>query len=238
MQTKSRWMIGLLLGAVTLMIWQQTSIVRLRRERDARQLPTATETPGSSAAAAPTPEPDRSAELNRLRNEVATLRREKLQLQQAQRRVPKTEPIPQAASASPSDEDVQKEQFKTEMIGRMNFVKQNILAFMMYAEDHHGNLPGTFADAAPFLGDLRNHPSAESYEIVYTGKLADVKEPAKTLVIQQKAPDAAPNGGYVKAYGFADGHSEIHKEVDLAGFENWEKARTSPPPVNPANALP
>ena len=37
-----------------------------------------------------------------------------------------------------------------------------------------------------------------------------------------------PDGKWVKVYGFADGHSEIHKEAD-GNFEAWEKERIIAP---------
>ena len=175
---------------------------------------------------------DAASEVNRLRNELATLRREKLRLLDAAANQRRGEPVRAAINQESADAEMQKEQHKAEMIGRMNYLKQTILGFHLFAEKHEGSLPSQLADADLFLDEsVRNHPSRELFEMVYAGKLADIKEPARTILIRQKIADPAPNGGYVKGYGFADGHSEIHKENAVEGFDKWEQSRLVPAPA-------
>jgi prepilin-type processing-associated H-X9-DG protein len=43
--------------------------------------------------------------------------------------------------------------------------------------------------------------------------------------MREKLPTPASNGTWVRAYAFADGHSEIHAAPTPDGFADWEKER-------------
>jgi hypothetical protein len=74
------------------------------------------------------------------------------------------------------------------------------------------------------LGKIFGDDSRD-YELVKQGKLRDIKEPARTIVIKERAAIQLLDGKWAKAYGFADGHSEFHTESDPPKFEDWERAR-------------
>jgi hypothetical protein len=67
-----------------------------------------------------------------------------------------------------------------------------------------------------------------AYEIVHSGLLTGIQNPARTIVIRERQPVPTWDGRWAKAYGFADGHSEIHAESD-SDFQEWENARLPTP---------
>ena len=69
----------------------------------------------------------------------------------------------------------------------------------------------------------------EQFDIVYKGSLNEVTNPASLIVIREKDASQASDGGWFRAYGFADGHSEIHKAND-GNFQPWEAQHMIPPP--------
>lgn len=67
------------------------------------------------------------------------------------------------------------------------------------------------------------------FEVVYGGDFRALTNPSSTIVIREREAWQHPNGKWFKAYGFADGHSEIHTEPD-GDFEPWERPRLPVPP--------
>jgi len=170
------------------------------------------------------------ADLHRLRAEVARLRREK---EDAARLVAENGQLRAslrqagvAAERKPDTKTPEQEEFKRQGIDRLNYTKQWMLAFMLFAEENGGRLPGDFVEAQALYpgGEKIEGLSPEQFEIVYSGKLSDIKEPSRTIIIREKEPRFAPDGRPAKAYGFADGHSEIHTPPD-GNFERFESER-------------
>jgi hypothetical protein len=101
------------------------------------------------------------------------------------------------------------------------------------ADSNGGTLPADFAQAqADFAGtkvegdnSTDDGLSPEQFEIVYAGKLEEVKKPSETIQIREKEERPTPDGGLVKTYGFVDGHSEVHKAASHGDFVTWEKER-------------
>jgi hypothetical protein len=56
---------------------------------------------------------------------------------------------------------------------------------------------------------------------------AQAKLRDRDALLQQQTDQL--DGGAHRAYGFADGHSEIHKAVD-GNFQPWEQQHMIPPP--------
>lgn len=192
----------------------------------------------AQVSAKPTLDPDRERELLKLRGEVGTLRRQVAEANRAQSR-------PAAALAAESKETTQEEYAKQVAIAKMTYTKAWMLAFFLYSEKNGGQFPTNFSQALPFwpsdlkfsTGDkgemtlLPDESSAgttqyglvpDKYDIVYQGSLNTLTNPASIIVIREKDTWQAPNGGWVRAYAFADGHSEIHK-ADDGNFLPWEQ---------------
>jgi RNA polymerase sigma factor (sigma-70 family) len=122
-------------------------------------------------------------------------------------------------------------QTREEAVSRMTYSKHWMLAFILYADKNHDQLPTDFEQAKAFLPKDTTPElaaAAEQFEIVFQGKWRDIKNPANTVVLREKQARQMPDGNWVKAYGFADGHSEIHSEPD-GNFEAWEKERIIAP---------
>jgi RNA polymerase sigma factor (sigma-70 family) len=162
------------------------------------------------------------AELLKLRAEVARLRSER---QDANRFTAENARLKQdLANLANAAIKPEAERLKQEGIDRLNFAKQWMLAFHLYADDHQGHLPQQFSDVQGYnaLASSIEGLSPSDFEITYRGKLDDLKEPSRIIVIRERGTRLGLNGKINKAYGFADGHSEIHAASD-GNFEPWER---------------
>lgn len=162
-------------------------------------------------------------ELQRLRAEAAALQQPTstvATLREENRRL-------QASVASPPTPLEMRE----EAIARMEFSKYWMLALIQYAGEHQDQLPTEFDQAKDFLPQqarAETNVTTDQFEIVYQGKWRDVKKPSDTIILREKQARQSPYGNWTRAYGFADGHSEIHSAAD-GNFEPWEKDRILTP---------
>ena len=171
---------------------------------------------------------DQMRELLRLRGEVGSLRRQTndlTRLQEENRRL-RTVRVEDAQTV----EEEEKEQWKQVAIAKMNDAKLILLGMMMHAADYPGAMVTNFNQVTNYL---RNPEPAISgtneFEFLYSGDLRALTNPASTIVIREREALQHPNGRWVRAYGFADGHSEYHTAPD-GNFEAWEKPRLPVPP--------
>jgi hypothetical protein len=109
-------------------------------------------------------------------------------------------------------------------LARLTFPKSWMLAFALYAEQNQGQCPASFEQAAPFLPEAakdQTNVTPSQFEIVYQGSLHEINFPQSIIIIREKEALQSADGGWQRAYGFADGHSELHRAVD-GNFEPWE----------------
>jgi RNA polymerase sigma factor (sigma-70 family) len=182
---------------------------------------------------------DKFKELLKLRGEVGGLRR---QLAETSRIREKTATVPQAEQMEINQAA---EEFKTQAIARMTYAKNWVLAFHLFAEANQGQFPTNLDLALPFLSEeakaehnlapgqlLPNQPiyglTPDRFELMYQGSLDSLTNPSSTIVLREKEAWQTSDGGSVRAYGFADGHSEIHRTED-GNFETWESEHTQKP---------
>jgi hypothetical protein len=90
---------------------------------------------------------------------------------------------------------------RTEDIIAGTDAKQLALACFVWAGEHNGALPPDL-DA---LRELATTQNREAFELCARGKLADIKNPAATILLREK--QATPGGH--RAVAYADGHSEL-----------------------------
>ncbi len=64
---------------------------------------------------------------------------------------------------------------------------------------------------------------AAKFERVYKGLWRDIKDTANTILVRQKQPVQLGNGKWIRAYGFADGHSQIVTADTADGFADKER---------------
>jgi RNA polymerase sigma factor (sigma-70 family) len=178
-----------------------------------------------------------SNELLRLRNEVGLLRTQLTAASRVARE--ESAPLKTKENAVPPEEAT-----KREAIAKMNYTRQWLIAFMIYADKNNGQFPTNFAQADPFLdsaaktehnlkdyefppGGMKFGLIPDNYEITYEGSLQAITNPSRQIVLREKQPQQTEDGGYVRTYGFADGHTEVHRatvdhSADQIGFEAWE----------------
>lgn len=176
-------------------------------------------------------------DLARLRREVEVLRSQTnalVALQRESRRLHDARKTPlQLVEAS-----------KEQGILLMNYARDWILAFHKFAKDNDGQFPSSFEQARSLLtrsAATETNLTSERFEIVYHGTLIAISNPANTILIREKRAWSNYSGeSWMRAYGFADGHSEIHRilgvstaaEAAKADVEPdaWEKQHLAPPP--------
>lgn len=245
---KSKLALGLVAVAAvaTPLTYQQVSLHRLQAanqqlEAARRQdlAAAAAAQAAAQAAATNTAELERQQaehlELLRLRGEVGLLRAELAKARVAE----KSARAAQAASAATAtleagidEKEIQEQREKLIAIKKLNVMKRWALAMHLYASDHNDQFPDTFALMRElFLGTLNGDTveggelvlPEDQIEITYHGKLTDVAEPARTIVLREKEARVSA-GRLCRAYAFADGHSEIHAAPN-GDFTEWERAR-------------
>jgi prepilin-type processing-associated H-X9-DG protein len=131
-----------------------------------------------------------------------------------------------AARSSTSSESPLRTQ--AERMARMNFAKQAMVAFILFAEKHDDYFPTNIVDAAAFLPEnLR--AKTDDFEVLYQGKLSDVPNAANTIVL--RGTDSWQNNGkWARIYAFADGHVEVANTPDN-DFSDWESRHIIVNPV-------
>ena len=119
-------------------------------------------------------------------------------------------------------------------MAKMNYAKQWMMAFLMYANDHQKACPTGFDQAAAYWPTAsKDEPETNlltnQFQVLYQGTFDAITNPAQTIVVAEVEPVQGADGSWFKAYGFADGHSELHKEAD-GNFTPWESQRIQTTP--------
>jgi len=225
---------ALVIAATVFHAKQHQAQVRLRDEnhvlrQQVGQL--ATEAQGLSkklaqVQSAQTDDNDRLRELMRLRGEVGTLKR---QLNEAAR-------VKEAGTSPAKTPDDPVEQQKQMAVGKMRDTKVWIMAFEQYAQGHEKQFPTNFEQVASYVDEaLRNDlnpgetlrdkqdfvQTTNQFEILYQGSVNEITNSMRTIVMREKEPWQSLSGGWCRTYGFADGHTEVHKTED-GNFGPWE----------------
>ncbi len=227
-------------GVITSVVLQQHAQAKVRAAEDALQrqterlgqLQAENDRLSILAARADGSRANNLDELLRLRTEVNALRRETdafVSLQEENRRLRSL----RASSANLKTPLEQKEETLAEGMARLNYVRSWMVAFHSYAADHNDHFPSAFDQAARYVKE--DSAGAEfplttnQFEIVFRGPLNSITNPSSVIVIRERQARQSPDGGWNKAYAFADAHSEIHREKD-GDFESFEKPRIVAPP--------
>jgi hypothetical protein len=126
--------------------------------------------------------------------------------------------------------------WKLENIECMQFAKQMAIAWHLQNAEFKGWHPQNMDDLASAAQSREESKIDEAargldkFEVVYRSSLEAIPEPAKTIILKEREPRTGPNGKLVKAYAFADGHSEILSRATAEEFLTWEQERTFHPP--------
>ncbi len=177
--------------------------------------------------------PHASEDLQRLRAEAAALREQTnalAQMQDANRRLRASSPSSphEGKSLLEAVEDA-----RAGAIARLNYSHAWTLALIRYATEHDEQFPASFDQAATFLPDAakaETNMTADQFELVYHGSLKTLTNPSSIIVIRERQARQNPDGSLSKAYGLADGHSEVPR-VKNGDFDSFEKPRLISPPA-------
>jgi RNA polymerase sigma factor (sigma-70 family) len=106
---------------------------------------------------------------------------------------------------------------------KMTIAKQGVLALIMSEADNHGQFPANFSELSHYIDDdSRMNEIEANFEFINPGSITNVAQPANTILLKEKEPWQGGDGSWMKTYGFADGHSEVHKEPN-GNFDEFEK---------------
>jgi cell division protein FtsB len=170
---------------------------------------------------------NQAADLARLRVEAEALRLQTNDLARLREQQLQAKARPDA-----SPPGMTPEQARDYGMARMDFAKSAVMALLMYAQDNQHMYPTSFDQVTNYFpGASRNQTnvSSDEFEITYQGTFDGIKNPSQTIVVRQTDAWQGPNGNWLKAYGFADGHSELHSEKGN-DFQAFESQHLSPPP--------
>ena len=182
------------------------------------------------------------SELPRLRGEVDRLNRllaeaDRMRIQNDQLKL-SLATLQKQAQAQTSDEEIDKlaraiAEERAAGILRMNDMRTLGLAWVMHADTNQGWAP----DGRQFAELVQDHSGKlkelqpDNVEIVFQGRLKELPEDAwrRIIVLKQSDFTTATDGQKImRAYGFADGHSEIHAASSLQELTAWENEHIIP----------
>lgn len=173
-------------------------------------------------------------ELLRLRGEVGLLRRQTNELgklREANRQLQASLPKSSQPAQQPETEPEYSPEIQV-VHAKLNDAKLLVLGLMMHASDNQDRLPTDLSQTTNYLANgERRLTGTNQFELVVQGSLKNIANPATTIAVREKEASLV-KGTWLKAYGFADGHSEYKKEPP-EGFDAWEKQHIIPPPTNP-----
>jgi RNA polymerase sigma factor (sigma-70 family) len=216
---------------------QQKQVDRLRGENQSllsqgAELTSERDAALASAAATKT-ELDRNredrTELLRLRGEVGLMKKQNAD--QASKLANLSNVASQTAVAkSAADPEKEAAILRQQVISKLGYSKNWVLAFIKYADQNGGHYPTSFDQATNYLDDNDKEQmlqAANQFEMLYHGLSNAVTDPANTIVLRETQAVPA-SGGWVKVYAFADGHAEAHRSED-GDFTAWEQTRLPSP---------
>lgn len=157
---------------------------------------------------------EQSTELIRLRAQAKSLQNTSNSLAKLKAENRKLRAAADMPEVEPSDAE------KQEMQARLVENKTWLMTSYLYARNNQGRFPTGLSALAKDPRAPGGGSSADQYDVVYQGTIADLSKPQNVIVLKQKEP--MPYGNrWAKTYGYADGHVEIHVQAD-SDFKDWE----------------
>jgi hypothetical protein len=146
--------------------------------------------------------------------------------------------IPSVSASQPvagSSSNLSYEESRQKSIANLSDARLYCLGMMMYAEKHGNQFPTNLDQTLPYL-EAPNRPTGSNhFEILYHGSLAQLPNPMPNgtiltngIILIRSDAWQKTNGAWARAYGFADGHGEVHFEPD-GNFTAWEKQNSLNP---------
>ena len=184
------------------------------------------------AAFAGRPPASRADELQKLRDDVAALRRQTNGLA-ALREEPRRLERSLGKARQSQDTNSLPTVWSEEAMAKSSYAGKLGLAILGYASDHQNQFPTNFEQVAKLvsaeIGTETNFTMAQ-FEIVYHGSrtaLGKYANPGSILIIREKVPWKNTDGRWAKTYVFSDGGRTVYSVVD-GNFDAWEKQHIIP----------
>jgi hypothetical protein len=179
---------------------------------------------------------DQLRELLRLRGEVGMLRSQTNQLERLLNENRRLQASPAKPGPNPEEQEVDPGSAARETaIAKMNDAKLLMLGLLLYAGDHTQQVARSLDQLEQYLhNSTPSITGTNQFELVFQGSFKDIPNgsPAsQTIVVREQQGWQSSDGSWHRAYGFADGHSELHRASD-GDFAAWEKQHLfSPSPA-------
>ena len=226
--------IGLFI-AVAILVLQRSQISRLTAEleslRQQHDQATSTEpaAPTNNSNSGPAAA-QQQAELLQLRAQVTALRSRTNEIAKLQAENTRIRAALESArkNAKSGEQEEPPTEERQQAISRLNDSRLYVLGLLMHAEDNQQLMATNFEQAAPYFSKLERPPTGTNqFDIIFQGPRDGVTNPSSVILVRERQPRQAQDGGWTRAYGFLDGHSEIHKEP-TANFDAWEQRHLWP----------
>ncbi len=204
--------IGLLI-AVAILLLQRSQISKLTADlqaaREQLEQPAASETSVSNTRAETNEIPKLEAENARMRTVLASARKT-------------------SDSADESEPPATEE--RRQAIARLTDSKTYVLALMMHAEDNQQRFATNLDQVVSYLSKgERSVTGTNIFDVVFQGSRDSVTNSSAIILVREHQAHQSSDGRWTKAYGFLDGHAEIHLEP-TANFDAFEQQHSWPPP--------
>jgi RNA polymerase sigma factor (sigma-70 family) len=172
---------------------------------------------------------DQFNELLRLRGEVGRLRQQTNDLGQSQASLERS--LQEKQARQPAEDDSVRDRQRQMFEAKASDAKNIAIDLLYYANDHQGQYPTNFNQIDAYTNQFP-FSGTNDFEIVFQGSRNEITNLGEVIVVQE--PDAWPtfDGKWGKVYGFADGHAELHTEVD-GNFDAFEQQHSVSLPPNP-----
>jgi hypothetical protein len=229
-------------GALTPILIQQQQVNRLKQEKAAIEFSLAENRRGHDALRERFDRlqnelgvsREQAAEVHGLRNQVVQLRRDQAELTRVQAQADALKSLLQQSQLEEFEakkEEEEEEAAKQWGLTQLNGTKNLALGIHLFADKNNGQFPANLEQAEAFLP--QEHLGTihlDDYEIIPYRSWSDLQdqEPQKMILIRQKEPRPSHGGKWIKAYAFADGHSEIRAMDSPDAFAAWERERMVP----------
>jgi hypothetical protein len=179
--------------------------------------------------------PDDSAELLRLRAEVAALRKQtnelsKIRSENAQMREALIAATPKPATPGTTQEEPLSDYERAEralLVARLKDSRTYALALILHSEDNQQRFATNLDELAPYISK-GGVTGTNDFDIMFQGSRNTATNASGTILIREHQPHQRADGRWTRAYGFLDGHSEIHTEPN-SNFDDFERQHMSPP---------
>jgi len=229
MKIRSLLVATALVIALVILVLQRSQISKLTADlQSARQTAApASETrsdANTTAQASAAVLPDQS-ELLHLRAEVSALRKQtneltKMRAENEQIRAA----LARAATATQQEAPPDTE--RAQAMARLTDSKIYGLALIMHFEDNQQRFATNMDELAPYLSKS-GITGTNDFDIMFQGSREGVTNVSGTILVREHQPRQRADGRWTRAYGFLDGHSELHAEP-TSNFDDFEREHLWP----------